>query len=103
MDWTIERNGEIIRKNVTPAVDQDGVIRVGVTLVAETRPATVMEGLKSGWNSLSSATMLILDGFGKLATLQFKLDDLGGPVRIVEFTSEQASAGWAQYISWTAL
>ncbi|ALS21672.1 MULTISPECIES: RIP metalloprotease RseP [Paenibacillus] len=103
MDWTIERNGEIIRKNVTPAVDQDGVIRVGVTLVAETRPATVMEGLKSGWNSLSSATMLILDGFGKLATLQFKLDDLGGPVRIVEFTSEQASAGWAQYISWTAI
>lgn len=103
MVWTIERNGKYIKKNVTPAVDPDGVIRVGVTLVAETRPATVMEGLKSGWNSLSSATLLILDGFGKLATLQFKIDELGGPVRIVEFTSEQASAGWAQYISWTAI
>ncbi|MCU6795371.1 MULTISPECIES: RIP metalloprotease RseP [Paenibacillus] len=101
MLWIIERNGEQIRKEVTPQ-DKDGGI-VGVTLMPENRKATVLDGVKSGWSSFSMATVSILDSFGKLATLQFKMDDLGGPVRIVEFTSEQASAGWAQYIFWTAL
>lgn len=101
MVWIIERNGEQIRKEVTPD-DKDGGL-VGVTLSSENRKATVLDGVKSGWNSFSMATVSILDSFGKLATLQFKMDDLGGPVRIVEFTSEQASAGWAQYIFWTAL
>ncbi|SFL45544.1 regulator of sigma E protease [Paenibacillus sp. 1_12] len=101
MVWIIERNGEQIRKEVTPD-DKDGGL-VGVTLTSENRKASVLEGVKSGWNSFTMATVSILDSFGKLATLQFKMDDLGGPVRIVEFTSEQASAGWAQYIFWTAL
>ncbi|MEK3722201.1 RIP metalloprotease RseP [Paenibacillus sp. FSL H8-0034] len=101
MVWIIERNGEQIRKEVTPD-DKDGGL-VGVTLSSENRKATVLDGVKSGWSSFSMATVSILDSFGKLATLQFKMDDLGGPVRIVEFTSEQASAGWAQYIFWTAL
>lgn len=102
MVWIVERNKEQLRKEVIPEV-KEGAIRVGVTLINETRPATFGEGITNGWKSLTSASMLILDSFGKLATLQFKMEDLGGPVRIVEFTSEQANAGWAQYISWTAV
>jgi regulator of sigma E protease len=101
MVWIVERGGEQIRKEVTPE-NKDGGL-VGVTLMSENRKASVLDGVKSGWNSFSMATVSIMDSFGKLATLQFKMDDLGGPVRIVEFTSEQANAGWAQYIFWTAL
>ncbi|OXM84705.1 RIP metalloprotease RseP [Paenibacillus rigui] len=101
MIWIIERNKEQIRKEVTPE-DKGGGL-VGVTLMAETRKATVGDAFSNGWSSLTSATMSILDSFGKLVTLQFKMDDLGGPVRIVEFTSEQASAGIAQYTFWAGL
>ncbi|MCR8630775.1 MULTISPECIES: RIP metalloprotease RseP [Paenibacillus] len=101
MVWIVDRGGEQMRKEVTPE-DKGGGL-VGVTLMAENRKAGVTDGLVNGWKSMSSATVSILDSFGKLATLQFKMDDLGGPVRIVEFTSEQASAGIAQYTFWTAL
>lgn len=77
MVWIIERNGEQIRKEVTPD-DKDGGL-VGVTLSSENRKATVLDGVKSGWSSFSMATVSILDSFGKLATLQFKMDDLGDP------------------------
>lgn len=102
MVWVVERNKEQLQKEVKPELI-DGTIRVGVILVPQTRPATLTEGFTNGWHSLTSATMIILDGFRQLATLQVKMDDLGGPVRIVEFTSEQASAGLAQYITWTAI
>lgn len=101
MLWIIERNKEQLRKEVTPE-DKGGGL-VGVTLMSETRKATVGEAFSNGGHSFTSATMSILDSFGKLVTLQFKMDDLGGPVRIVEFTSEQASAGFAQYTFWTGL
>lgn len=101
MVWVIERNKEQLRKEVTPE-DKGGGL-VGVTLMAETRKASVGDAFSNGWSSMTSATMSILDSFGKLVTLQFKMDDLGGPVRIVEFTSEQASAGLAQYTFWAGL
>ncbi|TDF98192.1 RIP metalloprotease RseP [Paenibacillus piri] len=101
MIWIIDRNGEQLRKEVTPE-DKDGGL-VGVTLMAENRSASFTDGIVNGWKSMATATVSILDSFGKLVTLQFKMDDLGGPVRIVEFTSEQASAGLAQYTFWAAL
>lgn len=101
MVWIIERNNEQIRKEVTPSETGGG--QVGVTLMVQMRDATFPGAIKHGWDSMASATVSILDSFGKLVTLQFKLDDLGGPVRIVEFTSEQASAGLPQYTFWAAL
>ncbi|MCZ8512332.1 RIP metalloprotease RseP [Paenibacillus filicis] len=102
MIWIIERNKEQMRKEVVPAEDQ-GSGKIGVTLTAETRPASLSEGITNGWSSMTSATASILDSFGKLVTLQFKMEDMAGPVGIVKFTSEQASAGWAQYIFWAGL
>ncbi|TBL77765.1 RIP metalloprotease RseP [Paenibacillus thalictri] len=102
MVWVVERNKEQLRKEVTPE-DKGGSGLVGVSLLLETRPSGVLEGVKYGGSTMVSATGSILDSFGKLVTLQFKMDDLGGPVRIVEFTSEQASAGFAQYVFWAGL
>jgi regulator of sigma E protease len=103
MVWIIERNGGQLRMEVTPVDKGDGSGLVGVTLMALTRPASVTEGISNGWTTLTGASVSILDSFGKLVTLQFKMDDLGGPVRIVEFTSEQAKAGLPYYINWAAL
>ncbi|WP_282941864.1 RIP metalloprotease RseP [Paenibacillus sp. RC67] len=101
MIWIIERNKEQIRKEVTPE-DKGGGL-VGVSLISENRKASFTDAVSNGWSSLSAATVSILDSFGKLVTLQVKMDDLGGPVRIVEFTSEQASAGLPQYTFWAAI
>lgn len=101
MIWIIERNKEQIRKEVTPEEKGGGL--VGVSLISDNRKASFTDAVGNGWSSMSSATMSILDSFGKLVTLQVKMDDLGGPVRIVEFTSEQASAGLPQYTFWAAI
>ncbi|WP_159884331.1 RIP metalloprotease RseP [Paenibacillus puerhi] len=103
MNWVIERDGQQIAKQVKPELSEDKVYRVGVSLGPDTRPASFGEAITGGAKSMASASTIILDGFGKLATLQVKMDDLGGPIRIVEFTSEQASAGAVQYIYWMAI
>ncbi|MEK8130194.1 RIP metalloprotease RseP [Paenibacillus filicis] len=103
MNWVIERGGQQVSKQVKPVLSEDKVYRVGVSLGPDTRPASFGEAIGGGAKSMMSASTIILDGFGKLATLQVKMDDLGGPIRIVEFTSEQASAGSIQYIYWMAL
>lgn len=103
MVWVVERSGEQVRIEVTPK-ETDGNVLIGVMLgPAEMRSATVTEAVKGGWSNVSSATVSILDSFGKLVTLQFKMDDLAGPIGIVEFTTEQVQAGWPQYIFWMAL
>ncbi|GAA4871847.1 RIP metalloprotease RseP [Paenibacillus vulneris] len=101
MIWIIERNKEQIRKEVTPEEKGGGL--VGVSLISENRKASFTDAVNNGWSSMSQAAVSILDSFGKLVTLQVKMDDLGGPVRIVEFTSEQASAGLPQYTFWAAI
>ncbi|WP_079910234.1 RIP metalloprotease RseP [Paenibacillus sp. 32352] len=101
MIWIIERNKEQIRKEVTPEEKGGGL--VGVSLISENRKASFTDAASNGWSSMSQAAVSILDSFGKLVTLQVKMDDLGGPVRIVEFTSEQASAGLPQYTFWAAI
>ncbi|MBE1446439.1 RIP metalloprotease RseP [Paenibacillus sp. OAS669] len=101
MIWIIERNKEQIRKEVTPEEKGGGL--VGVSLISENRKASFTDAVSNGWSSMSQAAVSILDSFGKLVTLQVKMDDLGGPVRIVEFTSEQASAGLPQYTFWAAI
>ncbi|SDC87397.1 regulator of sigma E protease [Paenibacillus sp. UNCCL117] len=103
MSWIVERGQQHVSLQVKPALSEDKVYRVGVSLAPDTRPASFGEAITGGAKSMASASTIILDGFGKLATLQVKMDDLGGPIRIVEFTSEQASAGAIQYIYWMAI
>lgn len=52
---------------------------------------------------MKNMTVVIFDSFKMLITGQFKLDDLGGPVRTAEITSQIASSGIVQLTSWTAI
>lgn len=104
MDWTVDRSGQKIDLQVTPKLDKEqNAILVGVILGSDTRTATVGEVIKGSWEQLTSWSVAILDGFKKLVFGEVKMDDLGGPVRIVQITSDFASHGLSYYILWTAI
>lgn len=98
----IERNQEQLQKQVVPSVIE-GEKRIGTTLDYVTRSVSITEGVKLAWDEMVFMTKQILIGFKQLIFGQFKLDDLGGPVRTVEFTAQVAEAGIQPMIRWSAL
>lgn len=102
MDWTILRGGKEQQIHVTPEMKED-VPLVGVRLTSDKRKTEIGEAFSGGWTNMVEATKQILTGFKMLVLGNFKLDDLGGPVRIVEVTGEHASAGLPQYTFWAAI
>lgn len=99
----IIRNGVVQKVVLTPVADAEGVGKVGVTPMYQTRPATFVETIKNSSLLMKNMTISIFDGFKKLILGQFKLDDLGGPVRTAEVTSQIAQQGLDKLTSWTAL
>lgn len=103
MDWIVLRGGKEEQIQVTPEIKEDNVPLVGVRLTSDKRNTSIGEAFSGGWTNMVEATKQIMTGFKTLVLGQFKLDDLGGPVRIVEVTSEHASAGLPQYTFWAAI
>jgi regulator of sigma E protease len=108
MSWVIQRSGQEKKIEVTPDTKtaEDGKTQyglVGITLGSDTRMARPGEIVRNSWDYIFSSTVGILDGFRKMVTGQFKLDDLGGPVRIVQVTGEFAESGTPSYTYWAAL
>ena len=102
MDWTVVRGGKEMQIQVTPEI-KDEVPLVGVRLTSDKRATGIGEAISGGWNNMVEATKQIFLGFKMLVFGNFTLDDLGGPVRIVEVTGEHASAGLPQYTFWMAI
>jgi len=102
MQWTVLRGGQETQIEVTPEL-KENVPLVGVRLTADKRATKVGEAILGGWANMVEATRQILNGFKSLVLGHFTLDDLGGPVRIVEVTGEHASAGLPQYTFWAAI
>ncbi|MDF2924685.1 MAG: rseP [Paenibacillaceae bacterium] len=102
MTWIIERNKEQMQKVITPK-DIDGSIRVGILLSYDKRNVNFGEAITGAWDNMIFVTKNLLLGIKQLVFGQFSMDDLGGPVRIVEVSGEFASAGIAPMITWTAL
>lgn len=103
MDWIVLRAGKEQQIQVTPEIKEDKIPLVGVRLTSDTRNTNIGEAISGGWTNMVEATKQIMIGFKTLVLGQFTLDDLGGPVRIVEVTSEHASAGLPQYTFWAAI
>lgn len=102
MTWIIERNKEQMQKTVTPKMMGEAP-RVGIGLTYDKRSVTAGEAITGAWDNMVFVTKNILFGFKQLLFGQFKMDDLGGPVRIVEVSGQFASAGLAPMVSWSAL
>jgi regulator of sigma E protease len=102
MIWNIRRGNQEMLIKVTPR-EVDGLGKVGIGIDLHTRNASLTEVVTESGTLMWSFTKEIFIGFKKLILLQFKLDDLGGPIRIVEVTGEAATMGIKYLILWTAL
>lgn len=104
MDWTVTREGTPIQVKLTPVKmeGQEGG-KVGIVPVLPTRSATFTETFKYAGTSMVDMTKNIFIGFKQLIFGQFKLDDLGGPVRTFEVTGQFAKQGIDQLTLWTAV
>lgn len=103
MKWSIIRSKQPLDITVTPETFEDGSGRVGIGIALPTRPPSIGEAIQETWSKTVFAGDLIVQGLKMLVTLQLGWDDLGGPVRIVEFTGEAASYGIETLISWAAI
>lgn len=99
----IIRDGKAQQIMITPKPNDEGVGKVGITAALPTRSATFTETFTGSAKLMKNMTISIFEGFKKLIFGEFKLDDLGGPVRTAEVTSQIAQQGIAQLTSWTAL
>ncbi|EFM13096.1 membrane-associated zinc metalloprotease [Paenibacillus curdlanolyticus YK9] len=102
--WEIVRDGELRKLTVTPILDKEsGVGKVGIAFAYPTRAASFGETISLSGQYMKNMTVAIFDGFKKLVLGQFKLDDLGGPVRTAEVTGQIAAQGITKLTSWAAL
>ncbi|MBO9607921.1 MAG: RIP metalloprotease RseP [Paenibacillaceae bacterium] len=100
MRWIIERGGEQRQVQMTPML-KDGALIVGIRMDSINRKATFGEGVTGAWDSMVGTTKNIFLGFKMIVTGNFKLDDLGGPIRIVEVSNEFADLGLKYMIAFS--
>ncbi|RXZ76925.1 RIP metalloprotease RseP [Paenibacillaceae bacterium] len=104
MKWTIVRDGQTIELSITPLPDPDtGDGKVGIAPTYPMRSATAIETVTYASKAMKNMTINIFEALKMLVTGQFELDDLGGPVRTAEVTSQIARQGLTQLTSWAAI
>lgn len=101
MTWVIDRAGNPLTLQVTPEME-DGSGKLGVVISGDRRSATLGEVFTGTYDSVVGTTIGIVTGLQKLVMLQFKLDDLGGPVRTAQVSAQFARMGLSSLIAWAA-
>ena len=76
---------------------------ISIILPQPTKAPSVGKAVQMASSNFIDGTKQIFLGFKMLVTFQFKLDDLGGPIRITEYTSQAIQSGFSTYVFWTAL
>ena len=104
--FQIERNGHQLAIPVTPAGEEnplaEGQLRgyIGVTPVFQ---RSFLGALDYGWDMTVDFTTLIFKSLGMLVTGGVSIDDLSGPVGIIDYTGQMAQEGLPVLLRWTAL
>jgi regulator of sigma E protease len=102
MFWVVQRENEQLQIKVTPKqVEQKWMI--GASIGNTMEPATVTSAISSGVKETYYYTKQILYSFKLLVTGGVSVDDLAGPVGIMDYTGEAAKGGAPTLIRWTAL
>lgn len=100
MNWVVDRDGIEIPLKVTPDAKTG---KIGVYPAGEMRKPGVGETITFASNSMVEMTERIFEGFRKLIFGEFKLDDLGGPVKTTQVSVEIAREGIDQLTLWAAV
>ncbi|MBD8497099.1 RIP metalloprotease RseP [Paenibacillus arenosi] len=104
MTWSVLRGTERFEVTLTPVkLEGHEGGKVGISPILPTRSPSFTETFQHAGTSMVNMTKLIFDGFKQLVFGQFKLDDLGGPVRTFEITGQVAKQGIEQLTLWTAI
>ncbi|MWC26530.1 RIP metalloprotease RseP [Paenibacillus sp. MMS18-CY102] len=106
--WEIVRDGGVRTISITPVLVKDEITnkmvgKIGVGFAYPTRSASIGETISLSGQYMKNMTVAIFEGFKKLVLGQFKMDDLGGPVRTAEVTGQIAAQGITKLTSWAAL
>lgn len=104
--FQIERNGHQLAIPVTPIGEEnplaEGELRgyIGVTPVFQ---RSLLGAIDYGWDMTVDFTTLIFKSIGLLLTGGVSIDDLSGPVGIIDYTGQMAQEGLPVLLRWTAL
>ncbi|WP_163530621.1 RIP metalloprotease RseP [Halobacillus ihumii] len=100
---TVERDGQTVKIDVTPAQIQQGELTIGQVGVARAFEDSFAKKLTYGFTQTYEWGTLILTNLGKLVTGQFSLDMLSGPVGIYDATDRVVQTGFMNFLMWTAI
>ncbi|MDF2066049.1 RIP metalloprotease RseP [Bacillus sp. Cr_A10] len=105
LDFSVERNGEILDLTITPNEVTTGKEKVGQIGVQYTSPMekNPVKAIAYGAEQTYDTTLLIFSALGNLITGQFSIDDLSGPVGIYKVTETVAQSGVYNLMYWAAL
>jgi len=99
----IVRDGVVKQIVMTPVANEEGVGKVGVTPMYETRSASAVETVERSGLLMKDMTINIFNGLKELVFGNVKFDDLGGIVRTADMTIEIAKRGITDLTLWTAM
>ncbi|MBM7564649.1 RIP metalloprotease RseP [Paenibacillus sacheonensis] len=103
LTFTIVRDGKVITSKITPKPDDAGVGKLGISAAYPSESVNFGQTLTYAAKAMKNMTITIFEGFKNLIIGNFKLDDLGGPVRTAQVTSQIAEQGFTQLTSWVAI
>ncbi|WP_219836697.1 RIP metalloprotease RseP [Paenibacillus sp. R14(2021)] len=104
LTFTVIRDGKPLTSKITPKKDPDtGVGKLGISAAIPSRPVSFGETFTYAGKAMKNMTILIFGGFKKILIGDFKMDDLGGPLRTAQVTSQIAEQGFTQLTSWVAV
>ncbi len=90
----VERDGQLETINITPELSEDGRYVVGITCKVSHNPVkAVVEGTKATWNMTKNLFVTI----AQLFTGSVGVDNLSGPVGMVQMVSETTTYGYWYY------
>jgi len=104
LDMAVERNGVIQVITVTPQdIEQTGKGLIGVQLKQIYEAATFGQAAGSAFKTTAEMTAMIFDGFRMIVTGNVSMNDLAGPVGILQITGQAAKQGLAMLIYWAGI
>jgi regulator of sigma E protease len=108
--WQVERNGQKVQLQITPAVVTEGTATIGRIGAAVQQPPELVkvrygvgEGLWKGVVRTWEMSAITLRLMGRMVIGDASLKNLSGPITIAEYAGKSASIGLVQYLLFLAV